>query len=306
MPRKWFIVLCIILFIIVVLAILLPVFLVAVPAQNASNNKSCAETTPCQNGGMTVSSSSQCSCVCSNGYTGSRCTAGGDSSCVTSEVAYGTTMKNATMGSSLPSLLDDAQSKFGIGLDPVTIMALFSLSNASCMTENSIVAFSDVERSSGSTRRSVVMPLDLPLADEDISSLSIVPTVTARAIAARATATQDGIFYDNSGEKNSETSSKTDSGTVTATQISPSTTTTAGAKSSTSVPDKVIEFSQIAVLYILQKTGSIDSALFSESQISSYLTNSYNKVTHPQMQLLGEFGLDFKTMSISVVNGTQT
>lgn len=305
MPRKWFIILCIILFIIVVLAILLPVFLVAVPAQNASNNKSCAETTPCQNGGMTVSSGSQCSCVCSNGYTGSQCTVEGDSSCVTSEVTYGTTTKNATMGSSLPSLLDDAQSKFGIGLDPVTIMALFSLSNVSCTTENSIVAFSDVERSSSSTRRSAMLPLDLPLAGEEIS-LSIVPTVTARAIAARATATQNGIFYDNSGEKNSETSSKTDSSAITASQISPSTTTTAAAKSSTSVPDKVIEFSQIAVLYILQKTGSLDSALFSESQISSYLTNSYSKVTHPQMQLLGEFGLDFKTMSISVENGTQT
>lgn len=253
-----------------------------------------------------MSSGSQCSCVCSNGYTGSQCTVEGDSSCVTSEVAYGTTTKNATMGSSLPSLLDEAQSKFGIGLDPVTILALFSLSNVSCTTENSIVAFSDVDRSSSSTRRSVVLPLDLPLADEDISSLSIVPTVTAHAIAARATATQNGIFYDNSGEKSSETSSKTDSSSITATQISPSTTTTAAAKSSTSVPGKVIEFSQIAVLYILQKTGSLESALFSESQISSYLTNSYSKVTHPQMQLLGEFGLDFKTMSISVENGAQT
>ncbi|KAJ5198285.1 uncharacterized protein N7498_007402 [Penicillium cinerascens] len=304
MPRKWFIILCIILFIIVVLAIILPVFLVAVPAQNASN--SCAKTTPCQNGGTSVSGGSECSCVCSNGYTGSQCTVKGDSSCVTSGIAYGTTTKNATMGSYIPSLLDNAQSKFGIDLDPVTIMALFSLRNVSCTTENLIVAFDDVARSSSGTRRSVVLPLDLPLADEGVSSLSIVPTVTAPPIVARAMATQNGIFYDNSGEDNSETSNKTGSSTTTATQTSPSATTTAAAKPSTGVPDKVIEFSQTAVLYILQNTGSLESALFSESQISTYLTNSYNNVTNPQLQLLGEFGLDFKTMTISVENSTQT
>jgi hypothetical protein len=304
MPRKWFIILCIILFIIVVLAILLPVFLVAVPAQNASNNDSCAKTTPCKNGGVSVSSGSECSCVCSNGYIGPQCTVVGDSNCVTSEVDNGTITKKATMGSSLPSLFDGASSKFSIDLDSVTIMALFSLSNASCKTENALVSFSDVERDSSNTRRSVVLPLDLPLA-EDTPSPSTVPTVTAPAVVARAVATQDGILYDNSEAKGPETSTKTDSSTATATQISPSASTTAAAKS-TSVPDKVIEFSQVAVLYILQKTGSLDSAIFSESEISAYLKDSYSNTTHPHMQLLGDFGLDFQTMSISVENGTQT
>lgn len=290
MPRKWFIVLCIILFIVIVLAVLLPVFLVAVPKENAGSSSSCATTNPCHNGGVSVSSGSECSCVCVDGYTGSQCTTVGDSSCITSEVDNGTISKNATMGNSLPTLFSAASSKFDISLDSVTIMALFSLSNVTCKTENALVSFSDVN-SSSNTRRSVVS------------------SVTAPTLAARAEATKDGILYDNPADKS--TSTKTDS-VATATHISASTSTAAAAAAATtstaSVPDKVIEFSQVAVLYILERTGSIDSALFSESEISSYLTSSdgYSNTTQPEIQLLGEFGLNFKTMKISVVNGTAT
>lgn len=303
-PRKWFIVLCIVLFIIVVLAILLPVFLVAVPKENASNTNSCAKTNPCSNGGASVSSGSECSCVCVNGYTGSQCTTAGDSSCVTSEVDNGTISKKATMGSSLPSLFTAASNKFDISLDSVTIMALFSLANVTCKTENALVSFSDAQSSSSNTRRSIALPLDLPVAEE-IPSVTAIPTVTAPALAARAESTKDGIIYDGSDDKS--TTAKTD---VTATQVSASTSTTTAAPTTSmaSVPDKVIEFSQIAVLYILEKTGSIDSALFSESEISSYLTDSdgYSNTTDPEIQLLGEFGLNFKTMTISAENGTSS
>jgi hypothetical protein len=304
-PRKWFIVLCIVLFIIVVLAILLPVFLIAVPNENASKTNTCAKANPCSNGGVSVSSGSECSCVCVNGYTGSQCTTAGDSSCVTSEVDNGTISKKATMGSSLPSLFTAASDKFDISLDSVTIMALFSLANVTCKTENSLVSFGDVKSSSSSnTRRSVAHPLDLPIAEE-IPSVTVIPTVTAPALAARAEATKDGILYD--GSSDTSTTAKTDA-TATRISASTSTTTAAATTSAASIPDKVIEFSQIAVLYILEKTGSIDSAIFSESEISSYLTESdgYSNTTDPQLQLLGEFGLNFKTMTISAENGTST
>ncbi|KAJ5668053.1 uncharacterized protein N7477_006623 [Penicillium maclennaniae] len=305
MPRKWFIVLCIILFIVVVLAVLLPVFLVAVPKENAGSDNSCATTNACHNGGVSVSSGSECSCVCVNGYTGSQCTTVGDSSCTTSEVDNGTIYKNATMGNFLPTLFSAASSRFDISLDSVTIMALFSLSNVSCKNENALVSFSDV-KSRSNTRRSIVLPLDPPVAEE-IPSLTVVSTVTATALAARAEATMDGILYESAGDQSTRT--RTDN-IATATHISASTSTTAAAAttSTASVPDKVIEFSQVAVLYILEKTGSIDSALFSESEISSYLTSSdgYSNTTRPELQLLGEFGLNFQTMKISVENGTST
>ncbi|KAJ5119685.1 hypothetical protein N7448_010354 [Penicillium atrosanguineum] len=305
MPRKWFIVLCIILFIVLVLAILLPVFLIAVPKQNAGNNNSCATTNACQNGGVSVSSGSECSCVCVNGYTGSRCTTAGDSSCITSEVDNGSISTNATMGDSLPTLFSAASSIFDLSLDPVTLMALFSLSNVTCKTENALVSFSDVN-SSSNTRRSVLLPLDLPVAEE-IPSLTVVPTGTAPALAARAEATKDGILYENSGDKSTTTQTNSPA-TVTHISATTSTTTAAATTSTASIPDKVIEFSQVAVLYILQKTGSIDSALFSGSEISSYLTSAdgYSNTTQPEIHLLGEFGLNFKTMKISVENGTST
>lgn len=315
-PRKWFIILCILLFIIVVLAILLPVFLVAVPKQNSSSAQSCSQTKPCQNGGVSVSSGTQCSCVCSNGYTGAQCTIAGDSSCVTSEVDNGTITKKATMGSSLPTLFSESQQKFGINLDSVTIMALFSMRNVSCKAENALIAFSDVKRSNsnGNSRRSIDLPLDLDLGTEDsnVPSQSVDLAATGAALAARSTATSNGIVYDNSlGSESQGPSAPTPS-----TSILPTTQITSGASAttetkpasgstnSTTVPDAVVEFSQVAVLYILQKTGSFDSALYSESQIGSFLTDSYGAAMHPRLELLGTFGLNFENRTISVRNGT--
>lgn len=315
MPRKWFILLCILLFVIVVLAILLPVFLVAVPEQNASSAQSCSQTKPCRNGGFSVSSGAQCSCVCSNGYTGSQCTMAGDGSCVISEVDNGTITKKATMGSALPPLFSEAQPKFGISLDSVTIMALFSMSNVSCKTENALISFSDVKRSSSNSRRSTDLPLDIDL----VPSPSLDPTATGATLAARSTATSNGIVYDDSlGNEGSGSEFQGASSSTPSTSILPAAKTSSGASPTTEtkpvsassnrtgVPDAVVEFSQVAVLYILQRTGSLDSALYSGSRISSFLTDSYGVAMHPRLELLGTFGLDFENRTLSVQNGTVT
>lgn len=299
MPRKWFILLCILLFIIVALAVLLPVFLVAVPQQNASQN-SCSQTTPCRNGGVSVSSGTDCSCVCSNGFTGSDCTITGDSSCVASEVDNGTISKKATMGSSIPHLFAVSQPQFGIALDSVTIMALFSKSNVSCQTENALVTFNNAFQSSSNSRRSIELPLDTDRGDgesDDAPSQTLNSIATGVALAARSTATSNGIVYDNTlGSPTQSTSTDTATQTSSAeTKPAPSANTT-----TTTLPDAVLEFSQVAVLYILQTTGSLDSALYSESQIRVFLTDSYGKAPHPRLELLGQFGLDFENQTISV------
>lgn len=312
MPRKWFIVLCILLFILVVLAILIPVFLIAVPAQNANNNNSCSQTTPCQNGGVSVWSGVQCSCVCLNGYTGSQCAIAGDSSCVTSMVDNGTITKKATMGSALPVLFRESQAKFNINLDSVTIMALFSLNNASCTTENELVSFKEVNHNRSKSRRSTELPLDTDtvIQSSKTPSKSTDAMPTAANLAARSTAYSHGIVYDGSAG-----SPLSASGAAAPTQTPPSNTTTQSNTStsndmikspsgSTVIPETIVEFSQVAVLYILQRTGSFDSALWSESQISSYLTDSYSNATHPQIELLGTFGLDFENRTISVRTGS--
>ncbi|KAJ5886468.1 uncharacterized protein N7473_009142 [Penicillium subrubescens] len=306
MPRKWFVLLCILLFIIVVLAILLPVFLVAIPKQNHSNTNSCATTNPCQNGGVSVSSGSECSCVCSNGYTGSQCTVSGDSSCVTSEVENGTISKNATMGSGLPNVFSASSSKFNITLDSVTIMALFSMNNVSCKTENALVTF-DVPTSSSKTRRAVSLPVDLPeSADEEAAPSSALDSTTPTPVLGpRSVATSNGILYDNAAAASATSTGSTAKATTTSIPASSnSTTPSTSASTSTSVPTEVVEFSQVAVLYILEKTGSLTSAMWSEGQIQTYLSDSYVNATHPTLQLMGSYGLDFEKKTITLRNGT--
>ncbi|EPS26639.1 hypothetical protein PDE_01577 [Penicillium oxalicum 114-2] len=322
MPRKWFIVLCIILFLVVILAVLLPIFLVAVPHQKLSSGDSnstaaCTSANPCQNGGMSVSSGTQCSCVCSNGFTGSQCTIPGDSSCATAEVVNGATRMNATMGNDLSNVLQ-MSSKFNVTLDTVTIMALFSMNNASCETENSLVSF-DVPTSSSSsssssekTRRAVSLPLDQPDtvdADSFIPSSVREPVASPATLVPRSVATSNGILFDNSASATPGSATSTlaptaseASATATATNIAPnpeSSASTSAAPTTTKVPEQVIQFSRVAVLYILEKTGSLTSAIWSTGQIETYLTESYANATHPQLELMGKYGLDFEKMTIT-------
>ncbi|KAJ5652413.1 hypothetical protein N7507_009839 [Penicillium longicatenatum] len=310
MPRKWFIILCIVIFIIVVLAILLPVFLVAVPNENA-NDQSCAQSTPCHNGGVSVSSGTECSCVCAEGYMGIQCSIAGDSTCVAAEVNNGSVNKNATMGSSIPTLLDQSDSKFGIELDGVTIMALFSINNVTCQTENELVAFSKVERSNSSSssdnaRRAVTLPVEIDTEEKTYKTPSKLAGLTgvSHVVHARAMATSNGILYDSGADSSNTQSSSDEDSTATTTSSPTATTTGTGATSTasataTSVPSGVVEFSQVAVLYILEKTGSFDLAQQSESEIQTYLVDEYNSAAHPSVEVLGWYGLDFANKTIS-------
>ncbi|KAJ5520544.1 hypothetical protein N7463_000997 [Penicillium fimorum] len=294
-PRKIFILICVAIFIVVVLAVLLPVFLVAVPREKA--NSSCAEQNPCENGGVSVSGGTQCSCVCSNGYTGSQCNIVGDGSCTTSLINNGS---NATMGSALPALFEESKKKFDITLDPVTIMALFSMNDVSCKTENALVAFTDVTTDDTSkTRRSVQSIAD--------SIPSVSKTDPTPVLAVRSEATMNGILYDDSvPSKSTSTSEPTQTESATsasATKISLQSTSEAKASTATGVPKNVVGFSRVAVLYILQKTGSLDSALSSEENIQGYLVDSYANSTHPSMKV-GAFDVDFEKLTITLPNST--
>ncbi|KAJ6085279.1 hypothetical protein N7499_004908 [Penicillium canescens] len=318
MSRKVFVILCIIIFIIVILAVLLPVFLIAVPREKANKDAACANSNPCKNGGISVSSGSECSCVCSNGYTGSQCTVENDGSCTTHAILSGTSTKNATMGSSLANLFDESKKKFDITLDAYTIMALFSMNNISCKTENALVAFSDVETtnstSSSNSRRSLDMLADSIPSEKNHASSPIVTSGPTPVLVSRAEATVNGILYDDAAPSISATKpdhapDSTATGTATKISFQPSSATEASAAASTAtataVPSEVVEFSQVAVLYILQKTGSLNSAMASGDHIQGYLIDSYTNATHPSMKE-GAFTLDFKNLTITLPNSTVT
>lgn len=297
------------------LAVLLPVFLVAVPREKASG--SCAETNPCKNGGVSVSGGSECSCVCAGGFTGAQCTMDGDSSCVTSAVNRGSVQSNATMGSTLPGIFGQSQEKFQIGLDPVTIMALFSMNNISCRTENALVSFDKVHVNEAAANRRWV-----------VEEKEQIPQPTASfAIVARAEETSNGgIVYDggNDGKNGLNSAATTDTSgpkrtavagpattatdtdeshttdTATGTNTSTAATSTSTKSSSTSgVPLEVIEFSQAAIMLILQQTGSFDSAQYAESEMQTYLVDSYPAAAHPSVDVLGQYAVDFEKKTIT-------
>lgn len=281
LSQKKFILICMLVSGTILLVILLPVLLVA--RSKATSTTSCEKTTPCLNGGISVSIATGCSCVCANGYTGVQCTTTGDSSCVISDV---TSSKNATMGNSLPSVLDLSQIKFGIPLDQDAIMALFSTENVSCKTENKLVSFSEVDISSDTdnTRRSSGLPMD----EDKLEILTMsFPTTRSNIVASRSLATKNGILYDQ--PDTNSTTAKASTGTK--------------SKDVTTVALQVVEFSQVAVLYILEKTGSFDSTVNAKEIIQSYLVECYNSTVHPSLQVLGSYTLDFENKTIALHSG---
>ncbi|KAJ5624563.1 hypothetical protein N7510_000872 [Penicillium lagena] len=275
MPKWVFIFFCTIVFILVVLAIVLPVVLVAVPNAASRDHPTCAETVPCHNGGVSVSSGSECSCVCSNGYMGPQCTINGDGSCITAEVSNSSMTRNATMGSALPSLFQQSEDKFGMDLDPITLMALFSVNNISCKTENALVSFSQVNTGSSSNSRRSLLAGDDGESSE-FPSPSVWSEEPTAVLEERAVATMNGILYDDGGTPKASEDKDAKATQTTSTSTIPTATPTANSSpssnSSSVVPVAVVEFSQVSVLYILQRTGSLNAAMSAESRIESYLT----------------------------------
>ena len=319
LPPWLFVLICVLIIIIILAAILIPVCLLVL--RHKSSGTDCAKSNPCENGGVSVSSGSLCSCVCANGYTGSRCTISGDTSCVTTQIDN----KNATMGSNLPRLFEYSQQNYSISLDAVTIMALFSQSNVSCTTENTLVSFAGVATSSSKARRALSAPpltepsiSDYLLANLEPASSTLSKLTPTQALAARdSVATAHGIVYDDEPTTTvSATATATKTGhtsQATETSTSNSTMTTIGSSSSnsTTVTTEVLDFARIAVLYILEETGTLAAAEFSESNIQSYLTEDYTDAkTHSftvdltPSGILGNYTLDFDDYKIKLPSGS--
>ncbi|KAL4885041.1 hypothetical protein BJY04DRAFT_158618 [Aspergillus karnatakaensis] len=304
MPLWAFITACIILLLIITAAVLIPIFLVVVPRENKSNDSSvtmCEKTAPCANGGVSVSSGDVCSCVCVNGFTGSRCTTSGDASCVTTEITQGSASRNATVGDDLPRLFQDSQNNFSIPLDPVTIMALFSQNNVSCTTENALISFSGLSSNDNERRAVSHEPNDqqTDIEEQHASITSDIPTATLPV--RRTIVTQNGIVFD---------SDPSEEESVKVAEPTPTPMTKSQPTASPAVAAEVVDFSRVAVLYILQKTGELDAAMFSADSIQTHLENSYSNSTGENFLVdlipsgvKGNFTLDFEEFTITDFDG---
>ncbi|KAF7125199.1 hypothetical protein CNMCM5793_001308 [Aspergillus hiratsukae] len=320
MPPWLFILVCFLIVSVILVAVLVPVFLVVVPRHHKSTSDPgslCEKTTPCENGGVSVSSGSICSCVCANGYTGSRCTVAGDASCVTTEISENSTSKNATMGSELPRLFEQATSNFSIPLDSISIMALFSQNNVSCTTENSLVSFKSLTSASNKARRALGAVGDSlisegipPAVEESAPSFTPRDTPTQTLAARGSVGTKNGILFDESYTSTAAATTATPSSVAIdqITQAPPKPTST---PTLPAVPTEVLDFSRIAILYIFEKTAAFNAALQSEGNIETYLARSYSTsqkgtfdVDLSASGIKGNFTLDFDEFTITTPNGT--
>ena len=246
--------------VLVALAVILPIVLVVIPNQqkaaaaaaatqsSSSSTQSCTNPLSCANGGTNIGSSwnstsgsagttGSCVCLCANGWSGAQCTtpptAAAD--CFTTSLSNG---MNATIGTSVPVVIQAAVPVTGIPLKTDRLVQVFSQVGLSCQGQNALLQFNNVG-GSGS------------------SSSSTAATTTAAALSARATAdstgtaTSNGIIYF----------------TVTAapptTTLMPVSTPTPSTGSSpfANNPPVLLLFARAATLYVLQNTTSLNTAV---------------------------------------------
>ncbi|KAK7537224.1 uncharacterized protein J3D65DRAFT_371793 [Phyllosticta citribraziliensis] len=303
MPLWGFVILIIVLLLLVAAAVVVPIALIVLPKNNDSSSNSaqqksvsgCESTLPCSNGGTSMlDPTGSCACICANGYTGASCTQAPDSGCSTTNMGGSS---NATIGSAVTELINDAQASFQIPLNGTQLLALFSRANMSCSAENALVTFSGLSKSKRSLDWLPQIGLHLDFGDrhrhyedEDDEeepplarpapgpvpaspahgSPARPPLVTPHAQLQRrqysndAAKTNLGIVYDANG------GSSMYSATSTLTS-SPTSTSTSTTSATSGVSPKRLAFCKTGVLYVFQASGGrLDHAVTAQENLQTY------------------------------------
>ncbi|KAI0877931.1 hypothetical protein GGS24DRAFT_497432 [Hypoxylon argillaceum] len=301
---------------IIVAAVLVPVELLVVNKKDSTQPaQNCMQQLPCANGGTSVVSQGQCSCICSNGFTGKNCTIPTTQGCTTTtlETEDATTISNVTIGQAIPRLVLEAQTNFSIPLSAASIISKFSSNGLSCNAENALVTFDGQSlRAEDDQGKSVDLGGDGSSAlaaaagdsvDNDIT-LTLLPGIDA-TITFNAPVGTGHIFITTFtiGEtsKTSETGyptinpstyitsttasspattqpSSTSTRTSTTTTSTPTATSTAQPTGAFTVTDRVVDFARIAVLYVLQET-SVDEASSAQNLLQSFFNTADSNTT---------------------------
>ncbi|PGH00166.1 hypothetical protein AJ80_09219 [Polytolypa hystricis UAMH7299] len=311
MPRWSFILLCIFLVIIIAAAVIIPIVLIVLPRQaeaprptSAIASASCQATDPCQNGGMSIGTPGSCGCVCVGGFSGPKCGVRGDNSCVTSKIPDASgDISNVTMGSALPRLFTVSENTFNIPLNASKILALFSADDVSCTSENALVTFN------GASRKRGVLDLRGHVADENHTARRRAHrhhTTSHRTAHSRALLPRQPQIVSDGDKK--DTTRNTPSPTPT-TSTSSQTSTTPSSRPSVIVPARTLDFARVAVLFMFERTGSLDNAIDAHDAIQSFFRNPTGMSEGSMDQSMGsgsnlqEFELDFVNYRILMEDG---
>jgi hypothetical protein len=281
MPVWAFTVSMLVLLIFVAAAVIIPMVLIVIPRQNASasfNYAVCPTANPCANGGSSVVSNNSCRCICANGFTGSTCATAAGPNCTTLNMDN---YPNATAGSSIPRLLTAAQTNFSVPLNATLLLSLFSATNISCASEDSLVTFS-----SGPQRREIAQQVDLLAAFE--GSFPPHPTPVAqlaeRGAGAAASTTAIPIA---TAPPSTQAQGSTMPGNQPITQSD-------------------LDFGRVAVLFVMQESNDPSSAVNSGIVVLDRLQGVFlgNTFSPGKVMVGNNVTVDFATATIDMGNGT--
>lgn len=299
MPLWLFLVLLVFLVCLVAAAIIVPVVLVVVPKQNDSGSTTESTTARqmsmcankdlnCANGGQVVTATGggDCRCLCVNGFTGSTCSKPSQAGCTT--MSLGSMTSDATVGDSIPRVVDGAASNFSIPLDTQTLLGLFSSFDLSCSSENALVTFQ------GKSQRRAVKDLPTPA-----SLFARTPQATSDS--PNAAVTSNGIVFESGSASASFSSPSQASATS---SPSPSSTPSSDRTSQTN-----LDFARTAVLYILQSSSQLSSATTAQGNLQSFFSTGSTSAGQPiraaNISLGNGWTLDMERHYVVSSNGTQ-
>lgn len=287
---------------IIVAAVVVPVELL-VKKNNAQPAQSCMQQLPCANGGTSVVSQGQCSCICANGFMGKNCTTPAAQGCTTTtlETKDTTRITNVTIGQAIPRLVLEAQSKFSIPLSAASIISKFSSAGLSCNAENALVTFDGQSFRKGVVRggdgsHALAAVAGGP-ARNDIT-LTLLPGIDA-TITLNAPLEPGHVFVTTLtiGGSSHDSGTGYPTSDPPSTSMAPSSTTASPATSKPSstptktrattpvtqptgaftVTDLVADFARTAVLYVLQEK-SVDQASSAQNLLQMFF-NSVDSIT---------------------------
>jgi hypothetical protein len=311
-----FLIIMLLLAILIAAAIVVPIVLIVLPRQrqaaaNATGPSTldhCSDSTPCQNGGVSVVSGDTCRCVCVNGFTGDRCQTPAGPGCTTTDIGSGAIQfPNATVGDAIPRLLSGAGTNYSIQLNGTAILSLFSTNNLSCASENALV---NIDGQSMKARDLSQKPAGGDMLPPHHPYSAPLPTPTPDAdpslrFEPRQVGTSNGIVFQVSSTASGGPPSSPNSASKTSISASSSSTSSPQSSGKTG-SQETVDFARIAVLFVLEQTGQLNTAVQAQDNIRDFLLNRSNRTDAIPLGAHGvDLSLNFASFSIVLGNGTE-
>lgn len=264
-------------------AILIPVCIVVIPNQSRSANQlqslaSCQNKLTCMNGGTNVVlSDNSCQCLCANGFSGRTCATRDSFGCTSTDLGVGAT--NVTIGDTLPRLIYASTSNYSIPLSAPTLVSIFASNGLSCTSENALVSLN------GLTRRSVEHGIKFI---DGGSLLSHSPH--HRHYARQEAVTTNGLVIAGSAGP-------------TATSTAASATSTASPAAFNATDQATLDFARTAVLYILQASDTLNTAILAQQQLTGAFSNPASAASGV-VQIADGWEVNLVSWTVQGSNGT--